>query len=126
MYLRSTEDYIMVGYVGDMLQELTAHLFVDSSFASCPYTLKSTNGAAFNIQGPNTCFPIAALSKQQEATAHSSTEAELGAADKGVRTQGEPAIIMLEVIVGKGTQKSRFWILWEEHGDGTGAARDTV
>ena len=50
--------------------------FVDADFVGCPYTLKSSSDCHFDIEGPNSCFPLSVGSSGHTATAQSSTSAE--------------------------------------------------
>ncbi len=98
-YLKKTRGDVMAGFVGDNPADLTAHLFVDADFAGCPYTLKSSNGCHFDIQGPNSKVPIAGSCNGQTATAQSSTEAELASLSSGMKNRGDPAIVLLTVLI---------------------------
>ena len=74
-YIHKTKDDCMMGWIGDDPKDLTGRLFVDADFAGCPYTLKSTNGCHFDIQGPNSRFPVSAGCNGHTSLAQSSTEA---------------------------------------------------
>ena len=62
------------------------HLVADADFAGDIETQRSTSGYYFVIRGPHTSFPISAASKRQTCVSHSTLEAELVAADYGLRT----------------------------------------
>ena len=94
-YIRKTRHDVMTGFVGDHPSLLTPHLFVDADFAGCPYTLKSSNGCHFDMQGPNSKVPISGSCNGQTATAQSSTEAELASLNCGMKNRGDPAIIIV-------------------------------
>ena len=100
-YVYATQDYQMVGWLGDHPSVITAHLFCDADFAGCPYTLKSTNGCHADIQGPNTRFPWAAGSNQQTSRAQSTPEAELNSLNSGMKNRGEPAIDIWSLLLAK-------------------------
>ena len=59
-YVSKTAEDISFGWIGDLPEFLTAHLFADASLADCPHTLKSGSGVNFDVPGPNSRFPIAA------------------------------------------------------------------
>jgi len=100
-YLTGTGDYTQCGWIGDSPEKLVAQLFVDADFAGCPYTLKSSSGCHFDIEGPNSCFPISSGSSGHTATAQSSTSAETCSLATGIRSKGDPAITILSLILGK-------------------------
>ena len=88
-------------WIGDDPSQLTAHMFVDANFAGCPYSLKSTNGCHFDIQGPNSRFTISASCAAQTAVAQSSTESEIAFLNAGMKNRAEPALRMLSLILGR-------------------------
>ncbi len=94
-YIHKTKDECMMGWIGDDPTELTGRLFVDADFAGCPYTLKSTNGCHFDIQGPNSRFPISSGCNGHTSTAQSSTEAEIASMNAGMKNRSDPAITVL-------------------------------
>ena len=100
-YVAKTADDLSYGWIGDLPEFLTAHLSVDASLADCPYTLKSEMGTHFDIQGPNSRFPIAGGANTQTSTANSSTCAEIGACNSGMKNRSEPAFRMLSVFLSK-------------------------
>ncbi len=100
-YLKKTRADVMTGWVGDDPSLLTAHLFADADFAGCPYTLKSSNGDHFDIQGPNSRVPIAGRCNGQTSTAQSSIEAELSALNSGMKNRGDPASQVFTKIMSK-------------------------
>ncbi|MFM7987362.1 MAG: hypothetical protein ACKPKO_49420, partial [Candidatus Fonsibacter sp.] len=57
-----------------------------------------TSGYYSVIRGPHTSFPISAGSKIQSCVSHSTPEAELVAADFGLRTDGLPSLILWQVL----------------------------
>lgn len=98
-YIYGTQDGTMVGWVGDDPADITGHLWCDTDFAGDPYTLKSTSGCHLDLQGPNTRFPIMGMCGGQTCEAQSSTEAEVPSLNTGLKTRGEGALSMLEVIL---------------------------
>ena len=98
-YIYGSVDYVSIGWIGDDPSDLTAHLFCDASFASCPYTLRSTGGDHCDIQGPNSHFPWSASSQGQTATAQSSTEAEIAAMNKAMKEKGEAALTIWNLLL---------------------------
>jgi hypothetical protein len=100
-YINSTLEVKQVGYVGDNLSELNLQLFADADFAGCIDTNKSTSGIFMKLVGPNTSFPQGAASNRQKCVSHSTSEAEIAAADQAVRTEGLPAMTLWDVLKGK-------------------------
>ncbi len=100
-YIQKTKDDCMMGWIGDDPKDLTGRLFVDADFVGCPYTLKSTNGCHFDIEGPNSRFPISAGCNGQTSTAQSSTEAEISSLNAGMKNRADPAITVLRMILGQ-------------------------
>ena len=70
----------MVGFVGGPPEQCKNLLFADSDHAG-EHENRSTSGCLLALVGPNTFFPLTALSKKQTSTAMSSTEAEVTAAN---------------------------------------------
>ena len=68
-YVNATAEDMMVGWIGDSPDELTAHMFCDANFAGCPYTLRSTSGTHMDIQGPSSRFPWGVGSTQRRRNA---------------------------------------------------------
>ena len=100
-YVNSSTDLRMIGYIGDPLDDLSLGLYADADLASCPDTMKSTNGALLVLQGPNSFFPLAALSKKQTVTSTSSTEAEIVSLFYALKNEGIPALSLWEKILGR-------------------------
>jgi hypothetical protein len=99
-YINSTLDVKQVGYVGDNLSELYLKLFGDADFAGCIDTNKSTSGIFMSLKGPKTNFPQGAASNRQKCVSHSTSEAEIAAADQAVRTEGLPAMSLWDILKG--------------------------
>ena len=95
-YIHSTLHVRMVGWVGDRLEQLQPHMFADADFAGCVTTQRSTSGLFLCIRGPNSCFPIAGVSKRQSCVSHSTPEAEAVAMDFGLRHTGLPSLELWE------------------------------
>lgn len=95
-----TED-VCFGWLGDPPEKFPGHMFADSSLGDCPYTLKSGMGIHFDIQGPNSRFPIAGSANTQTSTAGSSICAEIGACNSGMKTRAEPALRLLSLFLQK-------------------------
>ncbi len=98
-YAHTTEEYQMVGWIGDDPKDLTFHMFCDADFAGCPYTLRSTSGIHTDVQGPNSRFPWGAGSTQQTNRAQSTPEAELTSLNKGMKDRTEPAFILWQTLM---------------------------
>ena len=98
----------MCGWIGDSLDKLQLTLFTDADFAGDREKLHSTSGVFLAISGPNSFFPINAISKKQKMVSHSTTEAEILAMDLGLRLEGLPSLLLWEVILG--------YVDWSEKG----------
>ena len=97
-YRQNTLHLIMVGWVGDSPAQLFPHFFADADFAGDVETQRSTSGYYSVIRGPHKSFPISAGSKRQACVSHSTPEAELVAADYGLRTDGLLALSLWRVL----------------------------
>jgi len=93
-YVHATADYNMMGFMGDDPRYLTLHCFCDADFAGCPYTLRSTSGCHFDLQGPNSRMALGAGSNMQTSTAQSTPEAELASLQEGMKKRGESAFVL--------------------------------
>ena len=100
-YIESSLDHDQIGYIGDNPVDLRLALFVDADFAGCRGTMKSTTGVYLALVGPNSHYPLGFLSKKHSACAHSTVEAELIAADTGVRLEGIPAMGLWRILLGR-------------------------
>ena len=98
-YIHSTYHVRMMGWVGDSLERLEPHMFADADFAGCVSTQRSTSGLFLCIRGPNTCFPVAGISKRQGCVSHSTPEAEAVAMDFALRINGLPSLILWEKLL---------------------------
>ena len=82
--------------MGDNLENCALMLYTDADFAGNLRDSKSTTGLFMAMVGPDTFFPLGAVSKTQSAVSHSSTEAEVIALDHAIRAEGLPAITFWE------------------------------
>ena len=69
-------------------------VFSDSDFAGCVETRRCTTGGFCCLRGPNSSFPISAISKRQGSMSSSTTEAELSAAQTAVQRMGIPLLML--------------------------------
>ena len=98
-YIHHTaRDVSMTGWCGDGSKDIRISFFCDADFSGRQKTARSTSGLFLALVGPNTFLPLSAASKRQTAVSHSTPEAELVAADLGVRTEGLPALSIGEVL----------------------------
>ena len=74
-------------------------LFSDASFAGDVEDSKSTSGAFLALAGPNTFVPITWFCKKQGAVSHSSIEAEIIALETGLRLEGIPLLMFLDLLL---------------------------
>ena len=89
-YIHSTLDLRLQGFVGDQVKDCKLYLFADADHAGeCDN--RSTSGGFLVVVGPNTYFHLTAFSKKQTATAMSSTESEVVAANLSLRAVGLPS-----------------------------------
>ena len=100
-YIDCTKTLCLKGYVGDSADKVRLTLWTDADLAGCRKTRRSPSGVFIALTGPNTWFPLNAISKKQTSVSHSTPEAELVALDHGVRAEGLPALDLWEVILGR-------------------------
>ena len=93
-YIQATKHWRLVGWVGDPLQNITPTVFSDADFAGCIETRRCTSGGFCCLRGPNTSFPISAVSKRQGSMSNSTTEAELSAAQTAIGRMGIPLLVL--------------------------------
>jgi hypothetical protein len=98
-YVNSSLHVRMVAWVGDAPSAVGVHLYCDADFAGCKRTGRSTSGVFFCVAGPDTFFPLHGASRKQTAVSHSTPEAEIVAADYGLRTVGIPALSLWDVLL---------------------------
>jgi hypothetical protein len=58
LYIHSTYNYRLLGWIGDAPSALQPHLFADADFAKCLATRRSTSGLHLAMRGPNRRFAI--------------------------------------------------------------------
>ena len=100
-YINSTLHIKMYGWIGDPIEDLTLSVFSDADWAGEKSTFKSTTGAFTCLIGPNSFFPLSALSKKQTCVSHSTPEAEIVAADMAVKNEGLPLLTLWEILNNK-------------------------
>ena len=61
--------------------------------------MRSTSGVFLCLRGPHSFVPLSAVSIRQSCVSHSTPEAEIVAADHGVRTEALPAIPLWEALL---------------------------
>ena len=103
-YINSSLDYKLKGHIGDCSKDLKITLFSDADFAGCLDTAKSTSGVLIALTGPNSFFPLNAISKKQPCVSHSTPEAEIVAADLAIRTEGLPALQLWDMVLERPTK----------------------
>jgi hypothetical protein len=84
---------------GESLDDLKVSLYVDADFAGDQKDSKSTNGTFHCIESPYSFGPLSGQSKKQTCVSHSTPEAEVVAADHGIRTEGLPSLDLLQLIL---------------------------
>ena len=89
-YTQATLHLRMIGLIGDSRDHFFLHFFADAKFAGDVDTQRSTSGFYSVIRGPNSSFPLSAGSKRQTCVFRLTPEAELVAADFGLRTDVLP------------------------------------
>ena len=100
-YINSTLEQKLYGWVGDLAESMSLHLFVDADLAGDQPSSRSTSGVFFAISGPRTRWPLTGQSKKQTCVSHSTPEAEIVAYDFGLRTIGLPATLLWSTILGQ-------------------------
>ena len=98
-YIKSTLHYRQYGWIGDSPEQLQPHAYTDADFAGCTRTLRSTTGLQLQVEGPHSCFPIAASSKRQPHVADSTPAAELSALHTLLKTVAIPFVDIAEKIL---------------------------
>jgi hypothetical protein len=99
-YINSTLNLFMTGWIGDKPDDLELVLYTDADFVS-DESARSTTGVFLCLKGPNSFVPLSAFSKRQSCVSHSTPEAEIVAADAGLRVEGIPAAGLWEVLLGR-------------------------
>ena len=108
----------MGGWIGDPIEDLELCVFSDADWAGEKTTYKSTTGSFSCLIGPNSFFPLSALSKKQTCVSHSTPEAEIVAADTAIKNEGTPLLTLWEILRNKPkhSMQGRFF---EDNGTGT-------
>ena len=86
----------MVGWCGDDLDSIDLHAYTDANLGTDGG--KSTTGVQLQVEGPNTCFPISAVSVAQQAVSHSTAEAEMLAFSYLLRRVALPALTFWQTL----------------------------
>ena len=88
----------MVGWVGDPATDIDLHGYADADLAGCRATARSTTGVYVALEGPDTRFPLSAVSKRQTSVSHSTPEAEIVATDHCVQKCILPALDLWDTL----------------------------
>ena len=100
-YIHTTRDYRQVAWVGDDIKDVKLRLYADADFSGCVRTQRSTSGAYLFVIGQHTRFLLGGSSRRQTAVSHSTTEAELIAAEYALRAEGLPVLSLWNYILGR-------------------------
>ena len=100
-YIKATVDWVLVGYVGDSVSDLSLQLYADADFAGDRPSYKSTSGTLLCLHGPLTYMPLAGRTKKQGCVSHSTPEAEIVSLDSGMRSLALPALDIWEKVLGR-------------------------
>ena len=103
LYLKGSREVRQIGFIGDEFKDLQLCLYTDADFAGDRNDLKSTSGVFLALTGSHSFWPLCGQSKKQTAVSHSTVEAELVACNHGLRTEGLPALLLWEPILGRKT-----------------------
>ena len=103
-YINSSLDYKLKGHIGDSSNDLTLTLFSDADCAGCLDAAKSKSGVLIALTGPNSFFPLNAVSKKQSCVSRSTPEVEIVAADLAIRTEGLPAPQLWDLVLERPTE----------------------
>ncbi len=98
-YINTTVEMTQISWMGDEPDGLRIQIFVDADHASDVRTQRSTSGVGSLLVGNNTRFMLGASSRRQAAVSHSTPEAEIVAADAGLRTEALPALPLWEILL---------------------------
>ena len=91
-YLVGTCNHRLVGTVQDSADDLELVLYVDADFCGERAHTKSTSGGYLVLQGPQTWFLLAWVSKRQTSTPRSTTEAEVISLAHSLYAEGLPSL----------------------------------
>ena len=98
-YINSSLSVRMTGWIGDNADALNPHVYADADLAGCCDSQRSTSGAHMAVQGPNSRFPISALSKRQGSVSTSTPEAEIVSAFTAFKNLLLPSLAMWETLL---------------------------
>ena len=101
-YVSCSLDLELVGWAGDNLCDVLPHLYAVGDLAGCLVTGRSTAGIYQSIRGPNTCFPISAMSKRHGNISTSTPESELTSGNMALRLVGLPSLDLWDVVLNNG------------------------
>ena len=107
-YIHCSKELKMRGFIGDKFSDCRLWLFADADWAG-EYDSHSTTGCTMILVGPNTYYPLNACSAKQTATATSSTEAEVIAANQGRGTPNPVAFLSAQPVWKGSTWVSKGW-----------------
>ena len=102
-YLKGSGEFHQIGFIGDELNDLQLSLYTDAEFAGDQSDLKSTSGVFFALVGTHTFWPLCGQSKKQIVVSGSTVEVELVACNHGLRSEGLPALLLWEPVLGRKT-----------------------
>ena len=100
-YMHRSADYLMLGWANDAPDDVYLELFVDANFAGDKEDAKSTSGGWLVLKGPNTCFPLAWVSRKQTSTARSTTESEVIALAHSLFQEALPIHALFRTVLGR-------------------------
>ncbi len=100
LYLKGSREFRQIGFIGDELKDLQLCLYTDADFAGDRSDLKSTSGVFLALVGTHSFWPLCGQSKKQTVVSHSTVEAELVACSHGLRSEGLPALLVWDPILG--------------------------
>ena len=87
-YMAVTPHLRLVGWIGDDSKHLTPCLWTDADLGGCPESQRSTSGIHMALKGPMSSFPLNGVCKRQGSLSQATTEAEIVAANLGLKTVG--------------------------------------
>ena len=100
-YVNTTSEYHLVGTIADKVSDLSLRLYVDADFGGDRKDARSTSGGFLCLVGPSTSYPLMWLSKRQTSTSRSTTESEVVAFAASLFSEGLPALIFWELVLGR-------------------------
>ena len=100
-YVQTTLQLRMRSWRSTKDTNFTHDLYVDADFAGDAKDSKSTNGVYQQLAGNSSRGQVSAVSKKQSCVSHSTPEAEIVAADHGIRVEALPALDLVELVLGR-------------------------